>query len=535
MFSRKSSRASSECSNEGGENSHGQSCAHEKDYDRTKTRTPEAEIEKFDDAYKFTADHPLGKILLKLAQDQVNLARVTNLKSMSTNIEELCEGFQEGLSLERTEHMHDAEYVASQVEEHIIHKELNSHKFSSTIAAPPSFSQVDVLHNSAKLVEAQRVFPRQGKFNGYSRDGGMSVTEFLTMLNEAQSKCNLSEEEFISRMLYSSTGMAHDLIMEWRNNGENADTIYHNLLLNFDKRLSPDDAKIQLSSFKVHKNSNLAHAQSKIMTLAGRAADSYPAGESRKAYFNLEAIAALLKSLPPASSQIVSNLNHTLTARLGRACTFTELSKALNAYRVSIDKDIRQSGYDGQKKRPMPPQRMNQKMYLGPTKPRYSAYSISTGVNGTGSNNVSDNTNKPNRPSSYGSQLNTTSGRFVSRPTYNNYNRSRAPNRGRGQRFGANRRFGYRANFNTGGRNYIAKCSLCGIPNHRPQECKNMRDDKGKIINMMPIPGTCNKCPLYIQPRLHHQEWICPYRPGGPLEKKGNGPANNRTRPQKKN
>jgi hypothetical protein len=38
----------------------------------------------------------------------------------------------------------------------------------------------------------------------------MSVSEFLNNLTGAQEQCNLSEQEFLTRMLYSSTGLAHD-------------------------------------------------------------------------------------------------------------------------------------------------------------------------------------------------------------------------------------------------------------------------------------------------------------------------------------
>ena len=44
-----------------------------------------------------------------------------------------------------------------------------------------------------------------------------------------------------------------------------------------------------------------------------------------------------------------------------------------------------------------------------------------------------------------------------------------------------------------------------------------MQDNSGKVIEIMPTQGTCNKCPQSVAPRLRHPEWICPYRPNGPL------------------
>jgi hypothetical protein len=147
-------------------------------------------------------------------------------------------------------------------------------------------------------------------------------------------------------MLASSTGLAHELLLEWKMNGESVPTIYHNLLINFDKRLSPDEAKMQLSSYKIPKSSSLAKAESQIMLLAGRTASALPEGPSRTAYYNLEACNAMIRSLPPSSSANVNNLYNQLSARLGRAATFAELSRGMNLLRTTIDKDIRQNGGD---------------------------------------------------------------------------------------------------------------------------------------------------------------------------------------------
>ena len=61
------------------------------------------------------------------------------------------------------------------------------------------------------------------------------------------------------------------------------------------------------------------------------------------------------------------------------------------------------------------------------------------------------------------------------------------------------------------------KYSLCGMQNHKNTECRNMQDNSGKVIEIMPTQGTCNKYPQSVTPRLRHPEWICPYRPNGPL------------------
>ena len=62
-------------------------------------------------------------------------------------------------------------------------------------------------------------------------------------------------------------------------------------------------------------------------------------------------------------------------------------------------------------------------------------------------------------------------------------------------------------------------CALCG-KGHKVPDCMNIRDDTGKKLEMHPTYGVCNKCPSFVKPRLQHPEFVCPYRPGGPLNTK---------------
>jgi hypothetical protein len=71
----------------------------------------------------------------------------------------------------------------------------------------------------------------------------MSDIEFLNTMQNAQDHFPLSEDEFIDKMLSCTTGLAHELLIEWKINGERVPTIYYNFLINFDKRLSPEEAK----------------------------------------------------------------------------------------------------------------------------------------------------------------------------------------------------------------------------------------------------------------------------------------------------
>ena len=103
--------------------------------------------------------------------------------------------------------------------------------------------------------------------------------------------------------------------------------IFHNLLLNYDKRLNAEDARNQLIGYKVPKNGNLASAETHKVKLIDRAATALLTGPSKSSYYNLEGCNALIRALPPFSSQTKRNLYNTYTAKLGRACTLLELSQ----------------------------------------------------------------------------------------------------------------------------------------------------------------------------------------------------------------
>ena len=147
--------------------------------------------------------------------------------------------------------------TTAEIHQELLDKELSSFKHGCVIEPPGYFSPVPTLTSNQKMGEVIKIFPKPGKFSGTMKEGHLPVAEFLTLMNAAQEQCGLSKVEFLSRMQAASTGLAHELIMDWRQNGERPATIYHSLLLNFDKRANPDEARTQLHTFKINKNSSL--------------------------------------------------------------------------------------------------------------------------------------------------------------------------------------------------------------------------------------------------------------------------------------
>jgi hypothetical protein len=78
----------------------------------------------------------------------------------------------------------------------------------------------------------------------------MNVVEFLTHLKTAQELCNLSQKEFVDKMISASTGEAHELLSYSRDQNETFEDMFHQLIMIFDDRMTVDEAKTKLQSFK---------------------------------------------------------------------------------------------------------------------------------------------------------------------------------------------------------------------------------------------------------------------------------------------
>jgi hypothetical protein len=60
-------------------------------------------------------------------------------------------------------------------------------------------------------------------------------------------------------------------------------------------------------------------------------------------------------------------------------------------------------------------------------------------------------------------------------------------------------------------------CSLCGSKSHLAIDgCPNMKSDSGQIVSILPSKDVCSACPTFVNPRLSHPQYLCPYRKTGP-------------------
>lgn len=453
---------------------------------------------------EFTIHHPLGKILTDLYMDNLYLAEKTGLREVNSNLKSLCDSFYTSMSMESECKKAEKQETILEIENAILQKELNSHLLKQEFAVPTYFSPVPVINSLSFRSECLKNFPVKGtKFSG--SDEKVSVIEFLNSINYAQKQCKLSEPEFLNMLLMSTTGFCHSLLIDWIASGVDAATIYHNLMIYFDKRMSAEDAQKVLYSFKAGNYMNLAKVEAKIMNWTTRACANLPPGQSKVDNYNNMANMALIRCMPPASALQIQNSYNLLSAKLGRHCTFAELTKAINIYRQQIDLDIKQNGIAGKYQSNDKKHNYKQKGQNGPN--TYSGtVQQDTGYRGRG--------NGGNRGNGRGNG-NRGSGRGNGGSGYrgNNYRGQRGNYRGRGNN-------GYRGNGRNNTQDTSNYCNMCGQTGHTATGgtgCKNMVADNGKHISMFPSFNTCSACPPQVEPRLNHPEGICPYRVGAPL------------------
>ncbi len=304
--------------------------------------------DNYDEYVDKASNDPLGRMFLRLMKTNQELSKKCKVET-NIDIGQMCRDFV--LSTEMKERDLDYKLAATEnsLERKLLEKELNSSILDHGVNPPSSFSLFPVLTGWEQRKEVQKLFPVNNKFSGaVAKEGqsGVTVSEFLTAMNRGQQHCNLSEAEFTDILLLCTTGRAHQLISEWMEQEESIKDIYHSLIMVYDRRTSPEDAKASLASFKIRKNSNLSKAAGAIQNLAMRSSCTLPAGKSRSDFYNMEAVHTLINALPPASSTQAMNVYQKLSSQLSRACTFTELVKALSIYRATIDSDIKQHGVE---------------------------------------------------------------------------------------------------------------------------------------------------------------------------------------------
>jgi hypothetical protein len=149
------------------------------------------------------------------------------------------------------------EKTSAKIEANILNKEFETHRAGQDYTLPTTFSPTDRLTTLAMKKDAQLTFPyKHAKFSGtYNKDvPTVAVSEYLDFMTRAQNKMMLSRSEFTDVLLSTTTGRAHSLIVDWLRAGESVESVYHLMMLNFDRRISGIRYKIAKNKIPTPQN-----------------------------------------------------------------------------------------------------------------------------------------------------------------------------------------------------------------------------------------------------------------------------------------
>ena len=426
--------------------------------------------------------NPLGKILIRLATKTNKVLSRQKEKEELISIPALCQAFKENLACEQKEFNDKLEIEKINIKDSIIQNDLSYHTISPKIKAPAYYSPVETFNTPSRNADIIRLFPKdRSRFSGIEKQGP-EVCEFLFAMNLAQSKCKLSKEEFLERLVSCCTQEAHNFVRALVGEGDSPENIYYKLLILYDKSPSPEQAKNLLLNYKVKRTENLATAQAFVLDKASLIAKMCTTETERRLITDFESIQALPRSLPSRSEAEVHKQYRLLMARLNRPPTFIELVSALAPLRVSIDEDILHNGVHFSKD------------YTS----RYNAKTPQFKF----------------RTSTFATHLNR---KHASNAIEQNFQRS-VSNRGRNQQMFNNRKPRYTVNSMTMDKPYnnqfINKnltCLLCGRLGHTAsQQCYQLKDAQGRSVpNVSPSQDPCSICLKQTGKRLFHPEKYC--------------------------
>ena len=464
-----------------------------------------------------TLSHPLGKILLNIQAHNIELAKKMGMvKNRDEELQLLCQQFDKAMKYERqktknkleTNLLSQLENTSGDIETSILNKELNYCSINQAVCPPTRFSAHPTLTNAQKLGDYLKLFPikSNNKFSG-SPTSNVNIFEFLNSLNQAQEIANLSEDEFMTALLRSCTGKAYALVANYLEHQYSLEDIYSQLILLFDFRLSPQEAKRALALYRAPKGSNLTRITGHVMTLATRVASGLPKGPSRTALFDLEGCQSLIGCLPSSSSILANNLYNALASRLGKAPTFCQLTKLLSRHHDIITQDVLAHGH-------------SQRANAEPRNPIFRAKTFSLRQNTASNSTRGRNYNSTVRGAGVGINKGRSAGPVLRQARINNINHN-----GRVQNNNNNKSYNNNKGKNPRGNNFRNNtpgvawgnqkyCSLCGKrgSHNAADGCFSMKNDKGENVQVIPSFTHCPKCESTLQRRLFHPVEFCPLR-----------------------
>ena len=493
---------------------------------------------------QLTLHNPLGNLFFQNYLT-ARMAADSDYEPQDKDIIKFCQQFADYTRTQKielkNEMREEAERLIEQNQQAKIARHFDSYSTTCGIKPPTIFARSATLLTDQKIKSANGSFPIKAPFKG---EGRPYVHEFLQELNTAQRLINLSRLEFQDFMKRCSSGDAYQTISQSFETGLSIEQVYQSLLMAYDNQISPQAANMKLLNFRATRDQNFSQVTHVIQNLAARASLIYPEGDEKNSAFNIDASAALKRSLPAHSKTLATEQAAALMYDLGRIPKYHELTATLFKYVDSLDNDLRQNGR---------PKGSNgdTSLYRGkgnsdPTpEDRPPGQPNQSGQNGNGNRNrfqgnrqdrndrngqngrsqrvqvAQPRTNRNqrvNQVNSGGNQHTAPQGNH--RANNNNQNRYNSNSNGNNRYSNQNRRQYNNRNGNQANPEHSVPlgdgkfCGHCGQFNHNASDnCRLLRDDDGRMIRQGLASGYCDHCKRKFNLELHHPPNLCPDRP----------------------
>ena len=350
----------------------------------------------------------------------------------------------------------------------------------------------------------------QGK-SKFSGEKGQSIIELLTHCNSVQKMLNMCEEEFKSFLLQNTTKEVFNTCRNEFLAGSDVKTIYDLLQVIYSNEMTPEDAKKKLFQYKATKKDNLYTAFATVRKLCSASIDVFLHPEERNRYLEQESTRQFIRCLPDQSQTMVELKLSDWRATFGTVPKTQQFFKTLAPLRVAIDKDIAANG-----------------AAVNPPMRKFHSYQIdkeTTTFPDTEDldwyeqlENDYENSDYYSDDQESGEQKHLFS---INRGGANSRGRKSFRGTGTKQRQGynSNRKPNNPGTYNQTKNNIFKEsgskyCSLCGMSSHNASDrCFRMRDDKNKIIDVVPVQRECSVCQQKLKKNLFHPERYCFLRP----------------------
>jgi len=292
-----------------------------------------------------TQSDGLGEIILQMGSMMNELAsKSKSNKIIPFDLETLSGLFAKKLDNEVQILEDTVKLSTKRVQSNLLDQSLNSHLNNPRVCPPTRYGEVATLTSSTKIRDCMLLLPRK-KYDNAEENG--SILEFLEKIKLAQSRLLLTRNELTEMILYSTTGSAHKCVQGLVENGEDIDTIFHQLVVLYDNSLTPEQGRIKLHSFKATREDNLDKIIAEILELATISSKLYPIGSVRSNHVNVTASMALIQSLPDQGVRSVRRLASQTYTKLcsqvqtGSQPTYSEFQRALSLYKEEINAGIK--------------------------------------------------------------------------------------------------------------------------------------------------------------------------------------------------